>query len=153
MISIYHRRSMTMVSIYGRCTKYNLGRIMTMVGIYGRCIGENLGRSMVMVSIYSRCIKEDIIGISIVGAMIILDNSTRSMHGCNFLHVENVVKLVMTVVVNLLMDLVELIIKGIVTFGKILNVIVVIVQITILGGLRPGNTGHNKQQLEHCRCS
>merc|ERR1719383_1708220 len=49
----------------------------------------------------------------------------------------------MAVVVNLLMDLVKLIIKGIVTFGKILNVIIVIVQVTVLGGLRPSNTGHN----------
>jgi len=136
MISIYYRRSMAMVGINSRSTKYNLG---------------NLGRDMAMVGIYSRCIGEDL-GRSIVGAMIILDNDARSMQGGNFLHVQDVVKLAMTVVINLLMDLVKLIVEGIVTSGKIFNVIVVIIQVTVLGGLRPGITGHNKQQLEHCSC-
>merc|ERR1719374_356209 len=112
MISIYHRRSMAMVGINSRCTKYNLGRNMTMVSIYSRCINE--------------------------GAMIILDNDARSMQRGNFLHVQDVVNLAMTVVINLLMDLVKLIVEGIVNFGKIFNMIVVIIQATVLGGLRPG---------------
>jgi len=133
MISIYNRRSMAMVGINGRCTKHNLGRRMAMVSIYSWCINEDLGRSM-------------------VGAMIILDNNSRSMQGGNFLHVENVMKVATAVVINLLMDLVKLIIEGIVGFGKIFNVTIVTIEIAVLGGLRPGKTGHNKQQLEHCRC-
>merc|ERR1711915_525874 len=101
-----------------------------------------------MTSIHDRCINQDLgrVVIPIVDAMV---SNTRGIQRSNLV-VQGGLLLVVVVVVILLVDVVKLVIKGFVTLRNIVDMIKMIIEIGILGGLRPDNTGHDEQQLEHC---
>jgi len=90
---------------------------MGMASIQNRCIHED------MASIFSRFITHRSVVINI--------SLNRNIQRCNLLLDKDVVKLVMHIVIILLMDLVELIIKGIVTCRKVFNVVKVIIVIIV----------------------
>merc|ERR1711955_177390 len=94
----------------------------------------NNGGSMIMTSIHDRCINQDL-GRVVIGVINAMVSNTRGIQRSNLV-VQGGLLLVIVVVVVLLVDVVKLVIKGVVALRNIVDMIKMIIEIGVLGGLR-----------------